>query len=201
MTERGLRLVRAVAIALLPALLAACGPSATIVLLPEKDGRKTAVAVKEGGQETLLDEPYAAAQQSASGTKVYRSSPQEVASQFGPALAAQPSRKVTFTLYFVEGKEEFTDASALDFDRVVSEIEKHTVPDIVVVGHADATGTDQINDPLAQRRAEFVSSELDRRGIPADNVQAISRGSREPAVQTPSGVAEARNRRVEIIVR
>jgi outer membrane protein OmpA-like peptidoglycan-associated protein len=201
MTERAARLARAAAIALLPAWLAGCAPGATVVLLPDADGRKTAVAVKQGGKETVLDEPYAAARQHASGTDVYRSSPQEVSTRFAPALDAQPARKTTFTLYFIEAKEEFTDESKLIVDGVFTEISKRPVPDIVVVGHADATGTDQFNDSLAQRRADVVKAELIRRGIPAASIDAISRGRREPAVPKPSGVAEARNRRVEIVVR
>jgi len=38
-------------------------------------------------------------------------------------------------------------------------------------------------------------------GIPAADVQAISRGKRAPAVPTSDGIAEPRNRRVEIVVR
>jgi len=201
MTECAARCARAIAVALLPAWLAACAPGATIVLLPDQDGRKSAVAVTQGGKETVLDEPYAAARQRTSGTDVYRSSPQEVTTRFAPALAAQPARKTTFTLYFIEAKEEFTDESKLIVDGVFTEIAKRPVPDIVVVGHADATGTDQFNDSLAQRRADVVKTELIRRGIPTASIEAISRGSREPAVPTASGVAEARNRRVEIIVR
>ena len=39
------------------------------------------------------------------------------------------------------------------------------------------------------------------RGIGVDKVVAVGRGKREPVVQTAEGVAEARNRRVEIQVR
>ena len=201
MTERGARLGRAVGIALLPVLLAACAPRATIVLLPEKDGRKTAVTVTEGDRQVVLDEPYAAVRQTASGPTAYRSNPEEVKALAGPALAAQPARATTFTLYFVEGKDEFTDESKLIVDGVFSEIAKRPVPDIVVVGHTDLTGTDQLNDALAQKRAELVKAELIRRKVAAENIQAISRGMRDPVIPTAMGVAEARNRRVEIVVR
>jgi outer membrane protein OmpA-like peptidoglycan-associated protein len=201
MTERGARLGRAVGVALLPALLAACAPGATIVLLPEKDGRKTAVMVRQGDRQVVLDEPYAAARQSASGAAAYRSNPEEVQALAGAALAAQPGRATTFTLHFVEGTEEFTDESKQLVDGVFSEIARRPVPDIVVIGHADLTGTDQFNDTLAQRRADLVKAELLRRGTAAENIQAISRGKRDPVIPTATGVAEARNRRVEIVVR
>ena len=202
MTERRGRAGRWVGAALLPVLVAACAPSATVVLLPEKDGRKTAVTVTQGDNKVVLDEPYAAAKVSGQGPIGYKSTPQEVERIAGPAIASQPPRPTRFTLYFIEGKEEFTPESKQVVDSVFAEIAKRPLPDIVVIGHTDLTGTDQFNDALGQRRADLVKAELvERLKIPADKIQASSRGKREPAVQTASGVAEARNRRVEIIVR
>ena len=40
-----------------------------------------------------------------------------------------------------------------------------------------------------------------KNGIAPENIQAVGRGKRELAVPTGDGVAEPRNRRVEIIVR
>ena len=39
------------------------------------------------------------------------------------------------------------------------------------------------------------------RGIAAENIVVVGRGKREPIVPTADGVAEPRNRRVEILVR
>ena len=181
-------------------LLGACA-TGTVVLLPEKDGRHTAVTVKQGDREILLEEPYAATRVTPVGPRAYRSSAQEVESQFGPALAARPSRAASFTLYFVEGKDEFTEESKLVVDRILSEIALRPVPDVLVVGHTDLVCSDPFNDALGQQRAETVRSALIRLGIPQSDIHAISRGKRAPAVPTADGVAEPRNRRVEIIVR
>jgi len=70
-----------------------------------------------------------------------------------------------------------------------------------VIGHTDKVGTDAYNDALSRQRAEVVRKALLARGIAQDNVVAIGRGKREPIVPTADGVAEARNRRVEIQVR
>jgi outer membrane protein OmpA-like peptidoglycan-associated protein len=40
-----------------------------------------------------------------------------------------------------------------------------------------------------------------RIGIPRDAIEVVGRGEREPVVQTADGVAEERNRRVEIKLR
>jgi outer membrane protein OmpA-like peptidoglycan-associated protein len=189
-------------IAVLAAFLAACAhQTGTVVLLPEKDGRNAAVAVRQGDQEVVLAEPYAAAQQTTSGPRAYTSSPQEVQAQFGAALAAQPSRPTSFTLYFIEGGDEFTDASKQILADVLSEIARHRVPDIVVVGHTDSVGSDPSNDALALRRANTVRALLIVRGFASESIVAVGRGKREPLYPTGDGVAEPRNRRVEIIVR
>jgi outer membrane protein OmpA-like peptidoglycan-associated protein len=193
---------RAWAIVALTVLLSACATqTGTVVLLPEKDGKDAAVVVKQSDGQVVLSEPYAAAKLTTAGPQAYQSSPEEVQALFGAALAAQPGRPVQFVLQFVEGKDELTEESKLVVDAVFAEIAKRPVPDVLVVGHTDTVGTDQVNDPLSQQRAEFIRAGLIRSGIAPENITAVGRGKRELLVPTADGVAEARNRRVEIIVR
>jgi outer membrane protein OmpA-like peptidoglycan-associated protein len=201
MTDRTQLLRRSAAMAVLCAALGGCASSGTVVLLPEKDGRPTAVAVKQGDKEVILDKPYAAAKVSPLGPRAYAATSQEVEAQFGPALAAQPARAASFTLYFVEGKDEFTEESKQVVYQIMTEIARRPVPDVQVVGHTDTVGSDSANDALGQQRADTVRAALMRLGIPSDDIRAISRGKRALAVPTGDGVAEPRNRRVEIIVR
>lgn len=193
--------LRAVEIAMLPMFVAACVPRATVVLLPEKDGRKTAVTVKQGTDEVVLDEPYAAVKVTPFGPRAYQSNPQEVEKLFGAALAAQPARPAKYVVYFVEGKNEFTDESKQVVESIFAEIAKRPVPDVLVIGHTDAVGSDQVNDALGLQRANTVRDALLLRGVTPENVVASSRGKRELAVKTDDGVPEPRNRLVEIVVR
>jgi outer membrane protein OmpA-like peptidoglycan-associated protein len=194
---------RAVAALLGAALLAGCAskPQGTVVLLPDTQSRDTAVLVKQDGGELLLDKPYAAAELTSKGPLKATSSAEQVQSQFGAALAARPLPPQQFTLYFVEGKDEFTDDSKRAFDSVFAEIAKRPVPDVLVIGHTDRVGTDVFNDNLSRQRAEVVRRALVARGIAADKIVVVGRGKREPIVPTADNVAEPRNRRVEILVR
>jgi outer membrane protein OmpA-like peptidoglycan-associated protein len=173
----------------------------TVVLLPEQDGKDTAVTVKQRDGEVTLREPYAAAKMSNTGPQPYQSSQDEVQAQFGPALAARPQRPLEFTLYFVEGKDELTDESKQTVIAVFAEIVKRPVPDVLVIGHTDAAGTHQVNDPLSQKRAETIRAGLIQNGIAPENIVAYGRGKRELAVPTDDGVANEKNRRVVIFVR
>lgn len=187
--------------ALVVVLLASACSTTTVVLLPEPGGRKTAVTVTDARGEVVLDEPYAAVRRTPLGTTPYRSSAEEVKATFGDALGAQPRREATFTVHFDEGRDQIAEASRGTLDSALAEIAARPVVDVLVIGHTDRVGTDQVNDALARQRAESVRAELIRRGVAGDSVQASGRGSREPAVPTAAGVAEPRNRRVEIVVR
>lgn len=194
---------RALAALLLVLLLGACAskPQGTVVLLPDAQGRSTAVTVKQNGGELLLDQPYAAAQLTDQGPQKATSSAEQVQARFGGALAARPLPPVQFTLYFIEGRDEFTDVSKREFDSVFTEIARRPVPDVLVIGHTDTVGNDAFNDNLSRQRAEVVRRALVARGIAAEAIVVVGRGKREPIVVTGDNVAEARNRRVEILVR
>jgi outer membrane protein OmpA-like peptidoglycan-associated protein len=72
---------------------------------------------------------------------------------------------------------------------------------VTVIGHTDLVGSDQYNDALSTQRAQRVRDELVHAGMAGQHVEIASRGKREPLYRTPEGVAEPRNRRVEINVR
>lgn len=187
---------------LVAALLAGCAwTSERIVLLPEQDGRPTAVVVKQGSREVVLDRPYSATELTPADPWTYRANAEEVRSTFGDALAAQPERSASFTLYFVEGSDELTEESKRVLESVFADLRQRKVADVLVVGHTDTVGTDQFNDTLARQRAETIRAALITRGVAPSDVVAIGRGKRELLVPTPDGVAEPRNRRVEIVVR
>jgi OOP family OmpA-OmpF porin len=173
-----------------------------VVVLPDREGGVGAVVVQEGGHEVVLNTAYASAHTGAGGRlERGQTSPDEVRAVFADALAAEPPRPVTFILYFVEATDQFTPESQALVDHVLLAIVSRPAPELTVAGHTDAVGTDQYNDTLSLRRAERLRTLLIARGIAPDSIRAIGRGKRELRVPTPDGVAEPRNRRVEITVR
>jgi outer membrane protein OmpA-like peptidoglycan-associated protein len=183
-------------------LLAACAtPQGGVVLLPERNGKDSAVVVDQGGKQLTLTQPYAGAKLTSAGPQAQVWTADTVKAQFGAALDAQPAPPSQFTLYFVEGRDEFTEESRRVIDGIFAEIARRPVPDVLVIGHTDKVGGDPFNDQLSRQRADVVRTALLARGIAADKVVAIGRGKREPVVPTADGVAEPRNRRVEIQVR
>src|SRR5215510_8953935 len=68
---------------------------------------------------------------------------------FGDAVAALPQRPASFYLYFVTGTDTLTDASKVQFERMLEELRKRQAPDIVVIGHTDRVGSPEANDELS----------------------------------------------------
>jgi len=171
-------------------------------LLPTLDSRPGALSVTHEGREQVLEAPYAAARIRAPGQlETGTVTAEEVQAVFGDALGALPPRPATFTLYFLSGRDEFTPESRQVMTAIFTEIARRPVPDVVVTGHTDRLGAEDFNDALSLQRAERVRTELVRLGMAPERIAVAGRGWREPVVPAPEGVAEPRNRRVEITVR
>jgi outer membrane protein OmpA-like peptidoglycan-associated protein len=192
---------RTIALFALLAWLAGCATQERIILLPEANGGPTSLAVRQGAHEVQLDRPYSAAELTIADPWRYDATPEEVRATFGDALAAQPARAAHFTLYFNEASDDLTQESRAILEQMFADLDKRPVRDIVIIGHTDAVGSDRYNDALATKRAESVKAMLVARGVAESDIVTVGRGKRELLIPTPDGVAEPRNRRVEIVVR
>jgi outer membrane protein OmpA-like peptidoglycan-associated protein len=71
-----------------------------------------------------------------------------------------------------------------------------------VSGHTDTSGNAAHNKELSQKRASVIVKELVARGVPANEIVAVGKGSDEPLVKPDDTPAKkAKNRRYEIRVR
>ncbi len=183
-------------------MVAGCAGHDRVVLLPDPEGRTGTLVVKTTQGETVLDRPYQAADVDRDGRIETRTlAAAEVRQQFGQALAAQPLRPVSFTLYFLLGSTELTPESTPTLELLKAELARRPAPEITVIGHTDLVASESFNDALSLKRAEAVHETIIRAGITAAWIEVTGRGKRDPVVQTENGVPEPRNRRVEIRVR
>lgn len=72
--------------------------------------------------------------------------------------------------------------------------------EVMIVGHADSTGNDAINDPLSLARARSVRDYLVARGVDGRIIATEGRGSHEPIASNDTAAGRAQNRRVEIFL-
>ena len=127
-------------------------PKGTVVLLPERTARDTAVTVTQGGKagraRPALRRRAADAVGPRTPTRPTRRRCRRSSARRWPRSRRAPAQ---FTLYFVEGKDEFTDESKrLRRQRLRRDRAARPVPDVLVIGHTDAVGSDAANDALSQ---------------------------------------------------
>lgn len=202
---------RAVTIAALAALLAACQtppPPAPpdgdrIVLLPQADGTPSAVIVHTlSGGEATLSQPYGTAVVGAGGVvQTSVTDADAVRARYQMLYDATPRQHMRHVLYFEFGGDSLTADSAQRLNTVLAEVGNMPAPEVLVTGHTDTVGTDSFNDGLSLKRARIVREQLIEKGVDAKRIEVVGRGRRELLVPTGPGVAEPRNRRVEIQVR
>ncbi len=101
---------------------------------------------------------------------------------------------------FAVGKSDLLKGARDRLDRVVTALKDQGDRQILVEGHTDSQGAEQMNLDLSQRRADSVREYLISKGIPDDHVRAVGAGDSSPVATNDTAVGRAANRRVEIIV-
>lgn len=194
----------AVVAALLAAALLAGGCASVsdrVVLLPQPDGKPSAVEVKAGTQRLLLAQPFAAAELKGQELQPVTIDPAVVRQRYGDLLATQPPRPQRFVVRFESNGNKLTPEAAPVLDDMRKALAGLQAPEVIVTGHTDRVGSLEANDKLSLVRAEAVREILIAAGVARDAITVIGRGEREPEVPTEDEVAEPRNRRVEIKLR
>ena len=170
-------------------------------VLPAPDGHVGTIVVKGPQSEQVLNGAYASVRIEGGSQTFSVLDAGQVRDMFGSTLDALPGVATSFTLYFVEGKDELTPESQAQLESVFAELKRRPLPDIAVIGHTDTVGSLDFNDKLSRARADRMRELLIERGLPGERIQAAGRGKRELLIPTEDNVSEPRNRRVEINVR
>ena len=206
----------------LVALLSGCAPkqvrapepapdpktATLVVLLPDPDGGPTGRATASGKTPTKpasveLTRPRESTLVGLNGapTKVAVLDEAEVKRQFGDILSALTPAPQHFTLYFRFESDELTPESKALVPDILRAVKERPVPEVVVTGHTDTTGTPVSNFELGMKRATMVRSLLADAGLDPSSIEVTSHGEAVLLVKTADDTYEPRNRRVEITIR
>jgi len=191
-------------IALFILALAGCSTTSKVILL---DGAKTETAIivtTEAGQLTI-DKPntytvISSATQKPAETKAIDAA--ELEKEYGKLIELAPKPPKRFLLYFEPGSTTLVKKSQLLFPEIELAIKKRAPCDINIIGHADRSGSKEYNIELSLKRAQQVYKWLMKeKKVDIENIVVESYGEEDPIIPTADGVAEPRNRRVEILIR
>lgn len=178
-------------------------PKTTVTLLDNHHSRNGVVVTTQGGS-TSLDTPYTQTTLAASEVKPEAASSVDEAAirqKYAQTLDALPLLPVSFLFYFEEGTVQLTPESKGQTAALIDLIKTREPCIVDIIGHTDTEGSAEANYDLALKRAEMVKSFLNEQRVEMKEVYVASYGENDPLVPTGDGVAEPRNRRVEVTVR
>jgi peptidoglycan-associated lipoprotein len=184
--------------------LAACGtPDNYVVLLDNADGHASTLTLSNpSGSSTLAAPGQAVGGRSGKrAPKPLELDGNHLAATFGQAIAAAPAPPLVFVLNFQFDSTDLTPDSRRKLPEILDIIRRRPAPDVAIVGHTDRSGPTPSNYALGLRRAQAIRQTIAASGVDPQVIEVASQGESDPAVPTPPGTFEPRNRRVEVTIR
>ena len=106
---------------------------------------------------------------------------------------------ITYAITFETGKADLKPESMVEINRIAKLMQENPGLEFEVQGHCDATGSDKVNDPLSQKRAEAIVAALVEQGIAHARLTPVGKGSHVPIASNSTDEGRAKNRRVEFV--
>ena len=110
--------------------------------------------------------------------------------------------KVTFEsgILFATNQSTLNAASQNSLTSFATSLKNNPDTDVQIYGHTDSTGSDAINNPLSEKRAQAVQNFLSAKGVSGSRMVSQGYGSTQPVADNTTAAGKAQNRRVEIYI-
>ncbi len=117
-----------------------------------------------------------------------------------PIQVAVVEENVTITLnniFFDFDRSSLKPESYPELNRIAGLLKERSSMQIEIAGHSDATGPEQYNLQLSERRAKAVVQYLTKQGINGDRISVVFYGETKPLAPNTTINGRRQNRRVE----
>lgn len=121
-----------------------------------------------------------------------------------PEIPTPPLGPLNITIGFPEGGSALDAAGLLELQKIIISEQIEQGSPVVLRGHSDAEGSDEVNLRASRTRAERVQKWLVENGIAKDRIEIIAFGEQNPIAPNalpdgaPNEEGRALNRRVEV---
>lgn len=183
-------------------VLSGCAPKTTVILLPEEDGSTGSLIVMAEDGAVEMNTAYTSSIVGTSTPTAPEKIDKElVEKKFSRVIAAQPEQPESYFLRFTLGTSQLTKESKELVPDIIKSVENRKFPSVSIIGHSDTAGNEKYNIKLSEKRAQVVKKILLNSGLTIKTLFVESYGESDLLFPTADGVADSRNRRVEIMVR
>ena len=180
-----------------------CSSKSTVVLIENGKTQNAVIVTTDKGSQTL-DSVGSFVNLTAKDrlpSEIKIMSKKEIAERFKEVIAITPNKAKSFILYFEQNGVELLPKSKQILLDAIDSIAKRTPCMVDIIGHTDTTGSNQANIVVSLKRAKYIASVLEKRGIPLESLLIKGYGEEDLLVATSDNQAEVRNRNVEIFVK
>jgi outer membrane protein OmpA-like peptidoglycan-associated protein len=110
--------------------------------------------------------------------------------------------KITFDsgILFAVNSSTLTAPAKENIDKLAKILQKYDDTNILVEGHTDATGGQELNQQLSERRASSVATYAKTLGVGGGRFSTVGYGETQPIADNGTATGRAQNRRVEIAI-
>jgi sulfatase modifying factor 1 len=103
-----------------------------------------------------------------------------------------------YGINFDIGKATVKPESFPIIDQITSYLKDHPQMRVVIEGHTDNTGSDELNMTLSDKRAQSIKAEIVKRGIDTSRMETKGYGASKPVADNKTAAGRTQNRRVTI---
>ena len=122
-----------------------------------------------------------------------------ISTNYAVAITSEVS-SMSYSIEFETGSANIKTASYKLLDEIFESAVVAEGLKIGVYGHTDNSGSDAINTPLSEKRANAVKAYLLKKGLPVNRIEAKGYGSAKPIADNNTEAGRSKNRRVEIVL-
>ncbi|MDR0825538.1 MAG: OmpA family protein [Prevotella sp.] len=110
--------------------------------------------------------------------------------------------KVTFEsgILFATNSSTLSSASQSALSNFAASLNSNPDTDVQIYGHTDNTGSDAVNNPLSEKRAQSVYNFLQTKGVSGKRMVSQGFGSTQPVADNSTTAGRSQNRRVEVYI-
>ncbi|MFB2120240.1 OmpA family protein [Parapedobacter sp. 2B3] len=127
---------------------------------------------------------------------------QHVQRDFEDAAMTDRGIMVTFDsdVLFPLNSSYLTDQAKSEIDKLIDLLADYPNASLIVDGHTDATGTEEYNQWLSEKRAESVKKYIADHGISGSRITTNGHGQAKPIAPNNTKEGRQQNRRVEVTI-
>jgi outer membrane protein OmpA-like peptidoglycan-associated protein len=103
-------------------------------------------------------------------------------------------------ILFDINKADLKAAAKTNIANLAASLKKNPETNILIIGHTDNTGSDQLNMDLSMKRAQSVKALAIANGVESNRINTEGKGKNEPIADNDTAEGRTLNRRVEIVI-